>query len=195
MFYCLEKPKMKKDLQQTIEIPDGVEVNLDGNSITVKGKEGEIKRSFNLGKLNFDTLKGTSKKDNKIIIGNKQSTKREKKMMNTIAQHLRNMIKGVQEKFEYKLKVCFSHFPMNVKQEDKKIIIQNFLGEKVPRKMTLSEGVEVKIDKTEIIVKSVDKELAGQTAANFETMTKIRGRDKRVFQDGIYITNKAGRDM
>ena len=180
---------MKKDLQQTIEIPEGVEVNLDGSSVTVKGKEGEISRSFDLGKLNFD------KKDNKIIIGNKQSTKKEKKMMNTIAQHIRNMMKGVQEKFEYKLKVCFSHFPMTVKQEDRKIIVQNFLGEKVPREMTLPEGVEVKIDKAEIIVRSVDKELAGQAAANFETVTKIRGRDKRVFQDGIYITNKAGREM
>jgi len=116
-------------------------------------------------------------------------------MMNTISQHIRNMIKGVQEKFEYKLKVCFSHFPITVKQEDKKIIVQNFLGEKVPREMILPEGVEVNFDKTEIIVKSVDKELAGQAAANFEVVTKIRGRDKRVFQDGIYIINKAGKEM
>ena len=180
---------MKKDLQQTIEIPKGVEVNLDGSSVTVKGTEGKINRSFDLGKLNFD------KENNKIIIGNKQSTKREKKMMNTIAQHIRNMIKGVQEKFEYKLKICFSHFPMTVKQEDRKIIVRNFLGEKIPREMTLPEGVEIKIDKAEINVRSVDKELAGQAAANFETVTKIRGRDKRVFQDGIYITNKAGREM
>ncbi len=180
---------MKKELQQTIEIPDGVEVNLDGSSVTIKGKEGEIKRIFDLGKLDFE------KKDNKIFIGNKKSTKREKKMMNTISQHIRNMIKGVQEKFEYKLKVCFSHFPITVKQEDKKIIVQNFLGEKVPREMILPEGVEVNFDKTEIIVKSVDKELAGQAAANFEVVTKIRGRDKRVFQDGIYIINKAGKEM
>ncbi|MCK4553114.1 50S ribosomal protein L6 [Candidatus Pacearchaeota archaeon] len=180
---------MKKNLQQTIEIPEGVEVSLDEGSVTVKGKQGEINRSFDLGKLNFE------KKDNKIIIGNKKSTKREKKMMNTIAQHIRNMIKGVQEKFEYKLKVCFSHFPMTVKQEGKKIIVQNFLGEKVPREMTLPKGAEVKIDKAEITVTSVDKELAGQTAANFEILTKIGGRDKRVFQDGIYIINKAGREM
>jgi len=186
---------MKKDLQQTIEIPEGVEVTLDGGSVTVKGKEGEISRSFDLGKLNLDTLKGTSKKGNVITIGNKQSSKKEKKMMNTIAQHIRNMVKGVQEKFEYKLKVCFSHFPMNVKHEGDKIIVSNFLGEKVPREMILPKGVEVVIDKAEITVSSVDKELAGQAAANFEIVTKIRGRDKRVFQDGIYIINKAGKEI
>ena len=180
---------MKKNLQQTIEIPEGVEVSLDGNSVTVKGKEGEVNRSFDLGKLFFE------KKDNKIVIGNKQSTKKEKKMMNTIAQHVRNIIKGVQEKFEYKLKVCFSHFPITVKQEGDKIIVSNFLGEKVPREMILPKGVEVKIDKSEISVMSVDKELAGQAAANFEEVTKIRGRDKRVFQDGIYIVNKAGKEI
>ena len=184
-----QKHKMKKPLQQTIEIPDGVEVSLDSGSVTIKGKEGEISRGFDLGKLNLE------KKDNQIIIGNKQSTKREKKMMNTIAQHIRNMVKGVQEKFEYKLKVCFSHFPMTVKQDGEKIIVSNFLGEKVPREMMLPKGVEVKIDKAEISVSSVDKELAGQAAANFETVTKIRGRDKRVFQDGIYITNKAGKEI
>lgn len=181
--------KMKKDLQQTIEIPEGVEVSLEEGSVTVKGKEGEVRKSFDLGKLFFE------KKDNKIIIGNKQSTKKEKKMMNTIAQHLRNMIKGVQEKFEYKLKVCFSHFPMTVKQEGEKIIINNFLGEKIPREMEVVKGVDYKIEKTEITVNSVDKELAGQAAANFEIATKITGRDRRVFQDGIFITHKCGREM
>jgi len=180
---------MKKDLQQTVEIPEGVEVNIEGNSIHVKGKEGEINRSFDLGRLNFQ------KKDNKITIGYKQSTKREKKMMNTITRHVENMIKGVQKKFEYKLKVCFSHFPMNVQAEGNKITIKNFLGEKVPREMNLPEGVDVKIEKADITITSVDKELAGQAAANFETVTKIRGRDKRVFQDGIFITNKAGKEM
>jgi len=74
-------------------------------------------------------------------------------------------------------------------------IIKNFLGEKTPRISKIIPGVEVEINGNTIVVKSSNKELAGQVAANFETATKIRGRDLRVFQDGIYITNKSGRGI
>jgi len=180
---------MRKLLQQIIEIPDGVEVKIDEGNVTVKGGEGEVKKKVNLGKLNFEV------KDKKIIIGYEKSTKREKKMMNTIASHLRNMIKGAQKKFEYVVKICFSHFPMTVQVEDGTATIKNFLGEKVPRKVRIPAGVEVKIEKEIIKIISNDKELAGQTAASFETATKIRGRDRRVFQDGIFIINKAGKEI
>ena len=108
---------MKKSLYQEIEIPKEVEIKIDGDSVAVKGQEGEFKKTFNLGKLDFEI------KDNKIIIGDKKATKTEKKMMNTITAHIKNMIKGVQEKFEYKLKICFSHFPINVEIEENKAVI------------------------------------------------------------------------
>ena len=84
---------------------------------------------------------------------------------------------------------------MTVKKEGNKAIIKNFLGEKVDRVAELLPGTEVEINKNEILIKSVDKELAGQTAANFETATKIKGRDKRIFQDGVYIIKKAGKEI
>jgi len=181
--------RMKKSLYQKIEIPEGVEVNLDESSVIIKGSEGEIKKTFNIGKLDF------KKENNEIVIGNKKATKTEKKMMNTIVAHIRNMIKGVQEKFEYKLKICFSHFPFTVELKGDLAIIKNFLGEKIPRGVKISKGVGVKVDGQIITVSSVDKELAGQAAANFERITKIRKRDLRIFQDGIYITSKAGREI
>ncbi len=181
--------KMKKELFQEIEIPEGVEVTLEETKLNVKGPEGENNREFKIGRLDFEV------KDGKIVLGNKISTKVEKKMMNTITAHIKNMIKGVQEKFEYKLKVCHSHFPFTVKMDGNKILIKNFLGEKVDRLGKVPEGVEVDIKKDIITVSSVNRELAGQGAANFEAITKIRGRDTRIFQDGVYIINKCGREM
>jgi len=180
---------MKKSISQTIEIPEKVEFNLEGNTLIVKGQEGENKRTFKVDNLIFE------KKDKQIIIGSEKATKREKKMINTITAHIKNMIKGVQKRFEYKLKVCFSHFPITVEIKENKAIIKNFLGEKISRKVKIPEGVEVKIDKEIITITSLNKELAGQAAANFETATRISKKDRRIFQDGIYITNKAGREM
>lgn len=181
--------KMKKELFVEIEIPEGVEVGIEGSEVKVKGAEGEVKREFNFRGLEV------RKEDKKIVIGNKKSTKKEKKMMNTNAAHIRNMIKGVQEKFEYKMKIVFSHFPMTVDVQGNEAVIKNFLGEKVPRKVKIPEGAEVKIEGQEVTITSADREVAGQAAANFETATKIRNRDNRIFQDGIYITKKPGREI
>jgi len=176
-------------LFKEIEIPEEVEANIDGNILFMKGKEGEIKKKFDINNLVFE------KKENKIIVGNKKSTKNEKKKMNTIERHIKNMIKGVQKKFVYKLKICFNHFPITVELKGKEAIIKNFLGEKVSRKTKILDGTEVKVEKDIITVISVDKELAGQTAANFEKATRISLRDRRIFQDGIFITNKAGKEI
>jgi large subunit ribosomal protein L6 len=180
---------MKKLIKQIIEIPEGVEANINGNFVSVKGTEGENKREFKFGNLEI------KKENNKIIISREKATKKEKKQINTFSAHLKNMIKGVKEKFEYKLKICFSHFPMTVDIKENEVIIKNFLGEKIPRISKIPKGAEIKIKGQNITINSLDKEIAGQAAANFEKATKITGRDRRVFQDGIFITEKAGREI
>lgn len=177
---------MHKELFHEVEIPEGIDAKLDGAKLTIKGPHGENTREFKIGKLYF------KKEGNKIILGNDMATKSDKRLMSTLASHIRNMIKGVKEKFEYKLKVCFSHFPITVEIKGNEAIIKNFLGEKVPRKSKIIPGVDVKVNKDIIIITSQDKELAGQVAANFEMATKVRDRDRRVFQDGIFITSKCG---
>lgn len=180
---------MKKELFEEIEIPEGVEINIEGSTINIKGPEGENSREFNVGKLQF------KKEDNKIKVGYERATKTEKKKIKTISQHIRNMIKGVQEKFTYTLKICSGHFPMTVENKDNQIIVKNFLGEKKDRKVELPKDVEVNVDKETITIKAIDKEKAGQAAANMEKVTAIKNKDKRVYQDGIYITNKAGEEI
>ncbi|MBU2615736.1 MAG: 50S ribosomal protein L6 [Nanoarchaeota archaeon] len=180
---------MRREIYQEVEIPESVEVSIDGTSVSVKGSEGEQVRKFILGEVEIGM------KDGKIRLGSHKATKKEKKIINTVVAHLDNMLKGVQEKFEYQLKICSSHFPMTAEVKGNEAIIKNFLGEKTPRKSKILPGVEVEIKGDIIIVKSSSKELAGQVAANFETATRIRGRDLRVFQDGIYITSKSGREI
>jgi large subunit ribosomal protein L6 len=178
---------MNKDLERIIEIPEGVEVSVSGNDFIVKGSGKEIKRSFDLGKVK------AAVKDNKIVLTAKGATRRESKMIGTTWAHLKNMIKGVGENFIYELEVCNVHFPMNVKQEGDVIVIKSFLGETTDRFSKVLSGADVEIKGNVITVSSHDIEAAGQTAANLEKATRLTGRDRRIFQDGIFITNKCGR--
>ena len=172
-----------KRLRKEIEIPEKVEVVI-GETITIKGEKGE-----NSKKLFYPTVE-ISKKDNKIVIEPKKFTKREKKIINTYVAHLNNMIKGVQEPYTYKVKVCSSHFPMSVSVNGNELIVKNFYGEKVPRRAAIVEGVNVKVNGEEIVLVGTNKESVGQTAANFEKSTRITNRDRRIFQDGLWITEK-----
>lgn len=181
--------KMRKKLIQEIEIPEGVEVELRDEEIYVKGPEGENARKFSLRNINIE------KKDNKILIEHPAVTRKEKRAINTLTAHLKNMIKGVQKKFEYQLKICAVHFPITLDVKGNTVLIKNFLGEKTPRKCFIPKGAEIEIHKEIITIKSVDKEIAGQASANFENTTRVKNRDRRVFQDGIFIINKVGREI
>jgi len=176
---------MRKALEQVIELPEGVQISLVGSQLILKGKEGSVERQFPRS-IFFEN------KESKLRIYHAQATKKEKKLINTTAAHIRNMIKGVVEPFKYTLKVCNVHFPMTVSVVGENVIIKNFLGEVKERKASILPGIKVKIDKDIISVSGCDKDKTGQTAANIETATKIRNRDRRIFQDGIFITEKAG---
>ncbi len=180
---------MKRNLERVIEIPAGVEIKTDRNSVVVKGNGKELKKIFNAGKISMK-VDGSNFK-----ISSKNSSRRESKMIGTIWAHVKNMIKGVGEDFVYNLEICNVHFPMNVKIEGDKIIIKSFLGEKKDRISKVLPGVKVDIKGSKIEVSSSNIESAGQTAANLEKATKLTGRDRRIFQDGIFITNKPGGEI
>ena len=178
--------KMNKNLERVIEIPEGVSVSVNDSEITVKGNENEVIRKFNMHKIN-GTVEGNTFK----LVSN-NATRREAKMMGTIWAHVTNMIKGVQEGFTYTLEVANVHFPMNVKADGDKVIIKSFLGETTERIAKICKGSKVDIKGSSITVTSHDIESAGQTAANLEKATRLIGRDRLIFQDGIYITEKPG---
>jgi large subunit ribosomal protein L6 len=178
---------MKKDLKRTIELPEGYTANVSEDKIMVKGKGKEVVKSFDKGKV-VVSINGKN-----IDLSAKGATKRESRMIGTIEAHLLNMIKGLGEEFVYKLEICNVHFPMNVKVEGDKVVIKSFLGEKVDRMAKILPNVKVEVKGSEVTVSSYDREAAGQTAANIETSAKVVGRDRRIFQDGIFMKQKCGR--
>jgi large subunit ribosomal protein L6 len=97
------------------------------------------------------------------------------------------MITGVTKGYQYKLKIVFSHFPISVKLQDKSVLIENFTGERRPRRIKLIGSVKVKIEPDDIIVEGANLEEVSQTAANIEQATRVRNKDPRVFLDGIYV--------
>ncbi|MFA4960534.1 MAG: 50S ribosomal protein L6 [Candidatus Pacearchaeota archaeon] len=177
---------MKKKLERIIEIPEGISVSFNVNEIIIKGNGKEIKKKFDIQNINLE-ISG-----NKIIISCESATRRESRMIGTIWAHINNMIAGLKDEYVYKLEICNVHFPMNVKVEGNNLVIKSFLGEKTPRVAKILPEVKVEVKGNEITVSSYNLESAGQTAGNIEKATKITGRDRRVFQDGIFITEKCG---
>ena len=172
-----------------IQVPEGVEVKIELDKIIVKGPKGEVSRDFPTKNLKIEI------KNNQIIISPLQDGAMVRALVGTFNSHIKNMIAGVNEPYIYKLKICSSHFPINVKLSGQELQITNFLGEKKPRKVKISPGVNVKIEGDIITVESIDKEMAGRTASDIEQATKISARDRRIFQDGIYMIEKAGKPI
>jgi len=181
--------KMKKEIFHKVKIPEDIELEVKDNKVTIKKGEIKNEREFNLQGISLEKIK------DELIIGSEKCSKKEKRNINTIASHIKNMIKGFEKPFEYHLKVCFNHFPITVEVKGQEILIKNFLGERHPRKITFDKRANVKVEKEFITVTSYDKEIAGQTAANLEMITRIPNRDRRIFQDGIFIINKNGKQM
>ena len=177
----------KKDINESIVIPEGVTVDIKDNTVTVKGEKGELSRLLQGRGITLRV------EENNVIIEAPQASQREKKLSFTFKAHIANMIRGVQEGFTYKLKICSGHFPMSVALKGDIFEIKNFIGEKVPRTLKIKPGATVNISGDEIVVTGIDKELVGQAAADIEKLTRRPGFDRRIFQDGIYITEKAGK--
>ena len=173
-------------LVREIEIPEGVSVDVDGMTVTVTGPLGTLRRTFNNPGIAIE------KQDGKVIVRALSHKRKAKANAGTVGAHIRNMIKGVQKEWVYKLRVVYSHFPIKVTLKGDVVEIVNFLGAKTPRYARVMPGAKVEIKGQEIIVRSINKEAAGQTAANIELATKLGPDfDPRKFQDGIYIVEKA----
>jgi large subunit ribosomal protein L6 len=168
------------EVSRTVQTPDEVTINVVGKTVNVKGAKGSLSRDFSYASV---AIEGEGKN---VRISAKWPRKKEAALVGTIYSHINNMITGVTKGYTYKMKIVFSHFPISVKLQDKSVLIENFTGERRPRKIKILGDVKVKIEPEDIILQGINLEQVSQTAANIEQMTKVRGKDPRVFLDGIY---------
>jgi large subunit ribosomal protein L6 len=178
----------RKDLKETIEIPEGVTFTINKDFLaTAKGPAGEVSKKLEARGISIKV------EGNSVVLEANNAKKLQKNLLFTFKAHLRNIIKGAHEGFTYKLKICSGHFPMSVSLKNGVFEIKNFIGEKVPRTLVIKEGADVQINGDIIEVKGNSIETTGQVAADIEKLTRRPGFDRRIFQDGIYITEKAGK--
>lgn len=172
--------------QRSIDLPEGVEVQVDSGTVKVKGPKGSLSEDLSHLPVDFEVA------GKRLLVTPRQLTKRSIAKTGTGAAHVKNMIKGVTKGFTYKLKTVYAHFPVTVKvnEKEKKVVIENFTGEKTPRVTKIIGDTKVKVSGEEILVQGNKLEDVSQTASNLETGTRIKEKDQRVFLDGIYIYEK-----
>lgn len=170
-------------LREEIPIPEGINVTVD-DGVTVKGSKGQLSRKFNYPNVVIKTDNGN------VVLEANFPKKKDKAMLGTIKSHINNMLTGLTDGFTYNMKIVYAHFPMTVKAVGDKVTIDNFLGERYPRTAKIVGSAKVQVKGDEVTVTGISKEDVGQTSANLEQATKIKGRDPRVFQDGIYLVSR-----
>jgi len=175
-----------------VKIPPKVTAAVKARTVTVTGPRGTLKREFK--HLNFD-MRLEGKTNKKIVVSVFFANRAELAALRTVTSHIENMITGVLKGYEYKMRLVYAHFPINVNIADNgsTLEIRNFLGEKVVRKVVMLDGVKVDRSanvKDELVLVGNNLELVTQSAANVHQSTKVPEKDIRKFLDGIYFSSK-----
>ena len=168
-----------------VVVPNGVQVNVQGSDVHVKGPKGELKRSFS-------SLMEIAMEDGQVVIKRKSDNANERALHGTTRAVIANMIHGVSSGFERALQVEGVGYRAELQGKD----LALFVGYSHPVKMEPPAGISFEVDlKTRIIkVLGYDREVVGQTAA------EIRGvrppepyHGKGIRYVGEKVRRKAGK--
>ncbi|MGV8085541.1 MAG: 50S ribosomal protein L6 [Candidatus Bilamarchaeum sp.] len=157
-----------------INVPDSVNVQLSDQTLKVKGPSGEV--VLTLSKLVKVNVNG------KHI----EITSNDRALTNSTESLISSACKGAKEGYKRSFKVIYAHFPISFEVKGKDITIKNFLGEKQPRKAAIVGSTKFEAKGQAVTVSGPDKYAVGQTIANLRTAMKIKDKDGRIFQDGLY---------
>ena len=167
-----------------VEIPEGVEVELNGNTVTVKGKNGELTRELSPAiELNIE--------DNVITFTRENDQKANREIHGTTRSLVANMIEGVSNGFTKKLQIIGVGY--RAQMQGTKLNLS--LGLSHPVEFETPEGIEIEVPtNTEIIVKGYDKEAVGALAANIRAIRLPEPyKGKGVRYEGEFVRRKEGK--
>ena len=167
-----------------VDLPDGVNVEIDGSAVTVKGTKGELNREFN-ERIGFDIDKG-------VITVTRPDDTRESRALHGLSRALlANMVTGVSDGFRKELEIQGVGYRASLKGSDVELLV----GFSHPVVVEAPEGITFEVpEQTKIIVSGIDKEQVGQVAANIR---KVRPpepyKGKGIRYSGEYVRRKAGK--
>ena len=142
-----------------IEVPQGVEVKIDGNHITVKGPKGTLEKDLH---KNMEVVL-----ENNVITVKRPDNEPANRSLHGLTRTLiHNMIEGVVN--EYKRELEINGVGYRAQKKGNKLVMN--LGYSHPVEMDPPEGITFDVpDANHIIVRGIDKEVVGQTAAVVRT--------------------------
>ena len=168
-----------------IQIPDDVKINLKGSMLHVQGPLGHVYKNFKKIPVVIEI------NDKKILLKQTGERKKHYAIRNTARSIIQTLCEGVIDGFTIKMKVVYSHFPITVKVEGKKVLIENFQGERAPRISMIKGDTKVDVKGDDVIISGPVLTDVSQTAANIQLKSKVKNKDHRVFLDGIYRYSKS----
>lgn len=142
-----------------VTLPSGVEVNIQGSFVRVKGPKGELQRTFS------PRIK-IALEDGQIVVTRHTDAPDDKALHGTTRAVLANMVQGVSTGFEKKLQI--EGVGYRAELEGKTLVL--YVGYSHPVRIEPPAGIAFAVEKNEIAVRGIDKELVGQVATDIRSV-------------------------
>ncbi len=171
---------MSRIAKEPVVVPQGVEVSLDGQKVTIKSKKGEMS-------LNVHPLVSVTVDNGQIKVAQKDESVDSNMQSGTARALIHNMVVGLDKGFEKSLKLVGVGYRAAVKGK----VLNLVLGYSHPIDFELPEGITAECpEQTVIVLKSFDKALLGQVAAKvraFRAPEPYKGKGVRYADEIIHI--------
>src|SRR5690625_57352 len=167
-----------------IEIPENIELTVDGQTVSVKGKNGELSYTAH------DSMEIVIE-DNEVIVKRPDESKASRSIHGTTRSHITYMIEELHKGYEKHLEIVGVGY--RAQKQGNKIVIG--AGYSHPVEIEPIEGIEIDVPKnTEIVVKGIDKELVGTVAAKIRAIRPPEPyKGKGIRYKDEYVRRKEGK--